>query len=99
MVKILEVDTVVIFFYTDFERISSRGTFLRNTILFSSVLKGDIGEEPTFLVSSCEDYSAKPARWGSKNSSDSDELDLGTGSCFFFSKKNRSRLVHAAQLY
>ena len=79
------------FFDTGFQRISSRGTFLENNILFSSISKRDIiiiGENPTFFVSSCGDCSAKPAQWGSKNSSDSDELDLDTRSGFFlFSKK------------
>ena len=46
-------------------------------------MKGDIGEDPTFLVSSCGDNSAKSARWMSKNCSDSDELDLDNGSVFF----------------
>ena len=46
-----------------------------------------MAEKPTFLVSSCGEYRAKPARWGSRNSSDSDELDQDTGSLFFFFSK------------
>ena len=86
----MDVDTnsCQLFFDAGPKCISSRGTFLENIIFFSSILKRNIGENPTFIVSSCGGYRAKSARWGSKNSSDSDELDLDTGSfVIIFSKK------------
>ena len=85
MVKILRVDTVVIFFL---HRFCAQGQIPGNKIMFSSIIvKRDIDEKNTIPVSSCGDHSAKPARWTSKHSMDSDKLDLDTGCIFFFFRK------------